>query len=264
MPLPRDGRLPALDGPLLVAGAVSLVLGVALLGLAAVDPVEILGISRWLKPAKFLLSFVAFFWALAVLVPPLGATTTAAVVRWGTIAMMTIEILAIGGQAARGTTSHFNTATPFDNAVFQAMGLAILVNTGLMAALLVAWLRRPAAWDPAVVLGVRLGLLVFLIGSLEGTMMIGRNAHTVGLADGGPGLPLVNWSTVGGDLRIAHFLGLHALQLMPLGALAVTRLLPRGSARMRRTLVAAFAALYVAVMAALFAQAIAGRPFIAA
>lgn len=262
--MPPEWRWPALDRPLVIAGAVSLVLALLLLGLSVVDPVQILGISRWLKPAKFLLSFVPFFWTLAVLVPPLGARPLAAAVRWGTIGMMAIEIAAIAGQSARGTTSHFNEATPFDTAVFQAMGLAIVVNTLLIAALLAWYLWRPPAWDRAVVLGIRLGLLVFLLGSAEGVMMIGQMSHSVGVADGGPGLPLVNWSTVGGDLRVAHFLGLHAMQLLPLAAVAVTWLLPRGSARMRLALVAGFAALYLAVMVAVFAQAMAGRPLVAA
>jgi len=117
------------------------------------------------------------------------------------------------GQAGRVVRSHFNLDTPFDSTLFNLMGVAIIVNI-VTAAIFCRWTFR-AAPSPYV-WGIRMGLVSFVIFAMEGMIMAQRLAHSVGVPDGGPGLPVVNWSTTGGDLRIAHFLGMHALQLLPL------------------------------------------------
>ena len=77
------------------------------------------------------------------------------------------------------------------------------------------FLREPGR-DRAITLAIRLGLVVSLVGMAVGFVLSANGGHAVGVPDGGPGLFFVGWSTTGGDLRIAHFVGLHALQVLPL------------------------------------------------
>lgn len=225
----------------------------ALLAMGAlVDDAQVLGISRWLKPMKFAASIAIYLGALAWYAPEFGSPRAR---RWPLALAgwtMVIEIVAIVMQGARGTTSHYNIATWFDARVFNAMGIAIAINTVAMAWCgFLAWRTYRLTPSPYR-LGIVLGLAVALAGSAIGGMMIGNNAHTVGLADGGPGLPLLNWSTAGGDLRVSHFLGLHALQGLPvIGALVG-----------RRAVIGAAIA-WMALTVATLAQALAGRPVLA-
>jgi hypothetical protein len=102
--------------------------------------------------------------------------------------------------------------------------------------------------------------LVLLVALAVGGAMLAHGGHTVGAADGGPGLWLVNWSTRAGDLRAPHALTLHALQVLPLAGHVVGRL------RNRRTsvaLITIFAAVYGAAAALMVWQAIVGHPLIA-
>ena len=87
--------------------------------------------------------------------------------------------------------------------------------------------------------------------------MSSQLGHAVGVPEGSAGLPVVNWSTEGGDLRVAHFLGLHGLQAIPLFALLHERFRP-ASATIATFI---FALVYTAAFTGTFIQALYGRPF---
>ncbi len=142
------------------------------------------------------------------------------------------ELVLIGLQVLRGTSSHFNSTTPFDTAVFGVMG-ALVVVVFLAAVATAVLLLRQRGLPLALASGVRAGLVLTLLGMSEAVLMIANHGsnpgggHTVGAPDRGPGLPLLGWSSAHGDLRTAHFVGLHALQVLPLVGWALTRQLGR-------------------------------------
>ncbi len=244
---------------LVVTGAVSfagfLILAIVML----FDQTQILGINRWIKPIKFFVSIAVYVWTIAVYFQYLPGWEIAKRRISITMAVIfAVEQLAVVGQAARGTTSHFNIGNAFDGMVYAVMGVAIAFNTILTA--VIAWKYFTVRIDlpRPIVIGLQLGLVLFLLGSIEGAYMAAQTGHTVGGADGGPGLPLVNWSTVAGDLRVAHFLGMHGLQTVPIAAWLVNRALPRVAA----PTVVAFSIIYAVFVGFLFVQALNGRPFL--
>lgn len=221
----------------------------------------ILGINPWIKPAKFTLSIGVYVWTIAWLVAYLpDYARSVRLISWGVAATMVIEIVFICLQSWRGVTSHFNFSTPFNSTIIGLMGIAILVNTLLVVWMLVLFFRQSPVVSGAMLRGIQLGIVIFLIGSYYGSAMISRSAHSVGVEDGGPGLPFVNWSTVGGDIRIAHALGLHALQILPLIGYLVGRQ-DFGDVR-KQISVGVVGAIYSAIVIWTYLQALAGHPFI--
>ncbi|MBJ6145510.1 hypothetical protein [Hymenobacter sp. BT559] len=246
------------NAPLAWAGWANVGLAVLALVLLPLDHRHVAGALVWLKPLKFSLSIVVYAWTLAWLLASLPAAAQGAVrtIGWGVAACMLVEQAVIFVQAARGTTSHYNVSSALDGALFGLMGVFILINTVLTGwALYLVWHHQPQG-SAGYVWGVRLGLLVFLVGSVLGGIMIQHLGHTVGAPDGGPGLPGLGWSTRAGDVRIAHFLGMHALQALPLLGWALGQWVPRQAV----PLTWLGAALYAAAVAGLLAQALAGQP----
>ncbi len=212
------------------AGCVA-VLAVAAVGLAT-DPRLITGSPAWLKPLKFAVSISVYCATLAWLLTLVqGRPRLVRTVAWATGLALAFELVLIVLQAVRGQASHYNINTPFDAAVFQLMGATLPPIYGA-AVLTAALLARQRGLPPVLASGIRGGLLISLLGMAQGSLMIGNGdnagpgmigAHTVGGLDGGPGLPITGWSLEHGDLRVAHFVGLHALQLLPLLAWLLQR-----------------------------------------
>jgi hypothetical protein len=270
-------RLWRIDAPLTATALVMLVLlGAFGLGLW-LDPRTVLGAPVWLKPAKFAASIALYCLTLVWLFGFIPAhIRTRRVVSSVTTAAMLLELLIIGVQAARGTTSHFNVSTPLDAIAWIVMGLAIVVQTISSIAVAVALFRQRFE-DGALGWALRLGMVITILGaSLAGAMTqptegqlsemkAGRvsvsGAHTVGAPDGSPGITATGWSREHGDLRVAHFLGLHALQVLPLLALALRR--TRTSRAQRVQLVFALAGSYVGLVGIVFWQALRGQSLVA-
>jgi hypothetical protein len=265
--------------PLLVlAAAMGVLVAVCLVGLV-VDPRESLGVNVWEKPLKFAISTAVYAVTWSWLIGQLQRFQR---VAWwaGTISaiLLLIELVIITGAAAAGITSHFNVSTPFNTALWSIMAASI--GTLWVATFVVSIiLFRNSLGDRARTLAIRAGALIALAGMALAFLMTGptaaqlddwqgiAGAHTVGLADGGPGLPLLGWSTVAGDLRIPHFIGMHALQVIPLALilieLAARRIAVLRDVDVRYRLVAIVSAAYVAVLAVLTWQALRGQSIVA-
>jgi hypothetical protein len=240
--------------------------GLLALSLAAMpfDGRRIMGLNPWIKPVKFDLSVIVFLATVAVLLWALGEAQELRDMKlwvgWGIGVAMILEDSVIALQSARGVRSHMNYATPLDGGLFGVMGICILVSSLLSLWLLVVWCRTDGGLAPAVVWGIRLGLLLLLAGSIEGVRMVAWGGHTVGAEDGGPGLAFVNWSTGHGDLRVAHFFALHALQIFPLAGLFLAKMPLRSGAQVSTLF--GFVVVYGWAVWWLFAEAMKGVPVV--
>jgi hypothetical protein len=247
---------------LAVLGLVHFALFAGLIVLATFDNRQITGLNRWVKPGKFAVSVGVYAWTFAWYLGYLkGNAASARFIGRGIALCMYVEMFCVVMQAARGKISHFNTDPGFDGAVFSLMGILIVVNTLLVIYGLLLFLFARVELPSAYLWGIRLGILIFILAGLEGFVMTGQRAHTVGLPDGGPGIPILNWSTTGGDLRVAHFIGLHALQVIPLVGYLLSR---RGPTPLLSPAgwTGVVAVAYSLFVAGLFMQAMHGQPLI--
>ncbi len=242
-------------------GFMMLITGFILLIPMMIDNRLVTGINPWLKPMKFCFSIAVFVWTIAWFLQDLklNYTKSAKIISRVTSIVMIVEIIIILFQAFRGVPSHFNMATPLDGILFGLMGIGIGTSTVLSIWMLLLYLIGKTNTHATYRLGIILGFVVFLISSWIGGQMIANNQHSIGVLDGGQGIPFFNWSQEGGDLRVAHFFGLHALQVIPLVSYFIKEKLSR---KVHVVAVAIFTLAYIAILGFLYLQALEGKPLL--
>ena len=163
------------------------------------------------------------------------------------------ELLYMSYRASRGEASHFNGSTTFAAVAYTLMGYGAVSIT--VSSAFVGWRvwqhRKLGMWTEAAGLGLLVGMV---LGTLTGAYLGAQTSHWVGgeLTDA-HGAGFFGWSTTGGDLRVAHFVGFHAAQVIPFAALSGKRWLVYG---------AALACVFVTV--GVFVMGISGVPLFAA
>lgn len=260
--------------PLVAVGLLMLVVACASVAGVVLDPRMITGARAWLKPFKFAISTAIYSLTLSWIFTFLPDwRRVRRVVGWTTALIFVLEVAIIDAQAWRGTTSHFNVSTKGNAALFFTMGGAILLQTLVSAAAAVA-LWRQSFEDRALGWALRLGMTLTIAGALIGPVMTRPTAaqlanaraggqmttvgaHAVGGLDGGPGVPVTGWSREYGDLRVPHFLGLHAMQALALIGIAVRRWRRPEAVRVR--VVFAAATSYAALFLLLLQEALRGQ-----
>jgi hypothetical protein len=268
--------------PLVYFSALMVVMTVVSTAGVLFDDRLLVGVPIWLKPLKFAISMFTYCLTWAWLISKLPVARRPV---WWVSTVMTglfaFEYVLLLAQTIRGRMIHFNFSTPVDRTFLNLMAgsaFGIMAMT-IVLALIYVFARvgdRPTRW------AIRLGAFISIAGMAVGTQMGSTpkqkeakangtwdgisGAHSVGVDDGGPGLPLTAWSTEGGDMRVAHMVGIHGLQAVPLLLMAIIALsawFPRlRLPQIRTRLVIVFGLGYLGLFALTFWQAKRAEPLV--
>jgi hypothetical protein len=221
--------------------------------LSKMNNTQVFNVSAWYKPFKFAFSTFLYSWAMAWYcwyLPDFNIQFFS----WSVIILLGFEIVYIAIQAGRGQLSHFNLSTPVYSALYSAMAIAASLVAIYTAYVGILFFSNQFPELPGYYLwSIRLGIIIFVIFSFEGFVMGSKLTHTIGGPDGGPGLPILNWSTRFGDPRIAHFIGMHALQVLPILSFYIFK-------NTRATIL--LSVLYLLLAIITLVQALQGKPLI--
>ena len=253
--IPFISELKARNETLFYYGVVCLVLALLFFVLSKTTTIQVYGVNAWLKPFKFALSTFFFAWAMGwycYYLPDFNAQ----LFNWSVILLLGFEIAYIAIMAGKGELSHYNTSSPLYASLFSMMALAATLVTLYTAYIAFQFFTHSFLQLPTYYLwAIRLSLLIFVVFSLEGFAMGSRMSHSVGALNDNSNLWILGWSKTVGDLRVAHFIGMHALQVLPVLSYYLIK-------NTKGTIV--LAVLYGLLALVTLVQALQGKPFFAA
>jgi len=224
-----------------------------------IDDRQLLGENVWLKPAKFAISIPVYCVTIALLLSIYPYSfkikqRISRIIGW----VLILEVPLVMIQAGRGVRSHFNFSTPFDGVIFSGMGILIFINTLVLFYMI--WTSFTANFNSSKLMqrAVQFGWIGMFISIVAGQLMIMANGHSVGVADGGAGIPVTHWSTEGGDWRAVHFLGMHGIQVLPL----LAYFLDKQDFKNSQLIIWTTGLIYIGFIGYIFVRTQAGIPFL--
>jgi len=217
--------------------------------------VQVYQVNAWYKPFKFAFSTFLFAWSMAWYCTYLTNFNTG-LFNWTVIVLLGFEIVYIAIQAGRGELSHFNLSTPTYSFLYSLMALAASAVTLYTAYIAYLFFSQTFPQLPDYyVWAIRLSLCIFVVFSFEGFLMGARLNHSVGAINDNSNLLILTWSKTVGDLRVAHFIGMHALQVLPILSYHLLK---------NTKLTIALAIIYALLALFTLVQALQGKAFIGA
>ncbi len=209
-------QLKARNEILFYYGLICLLFAILFLVFARTTTTLVYGVNAWYKPFKFAFSTFTFAWAMAwycYYLPNFNVQ----LYNWTVVILLGFEIFYIAFQASKGALSHYNLSTPVYATLYSMMAIAASIVTLYTAYIGLLFFKNSFSELPNYyVWAIRLGLIIFVVFSFEGFAMGSRLNHSVGAVNDNSNLLILGWSKTVGDLRVAHFIGMHALQILPI------------------------------------------------
>ncbi len=234
-------------------GLVCFLISILFLVLTKTTTTLVYGVNAWYKPFKFAFSTLTFAWAMAwycAYIPHFNVK----LFNWVIIFLLGFEIIYIAFQAGKGQLSHYNLASSFYATMYSLMAAAATLVTLYTAYVGYLFFKYDFPDLPNYYLwAIRLGIFIFVIFSFEGFLMGSRLNHSVGALNDNSNWFILGWSKTVGDLRVSHFIGMHALQVLPLLSYFVFK-------SCKLTLALSF--VYALLALATLIQALQGKPLI--